>query len=513
VKRAATIEIKVAGRTKSLYRHQAHYRQPDPGRGRDRTHAAAPSVGFRTRVVPCALMRDSRIRAAAVFVLLGLIAYAATLAIFAPGYMTRDSGVQLDQARSFELNDAHPVLMALVWRFIDRIVPGPLGMLLLMAGLYWAALSALFWSLEGGLPARALGLLAVGFFPPIFSVVPVIWKDTLMQVGLLAGITCLVLPTARGRWLRVALALVFFVVAVGARHNAVAAVWPFLVIAVLSWPALRVGSPGVRLLLASGISILGTLGLGLGSRAAAAGVSRNDHVWQYAAAFDLAGMSLRTGQVLLPPEAGVLTVGMGLGEIRQLYRPDYAMRLYNHCVPYNESCVPVLHPIRQPQQLDHLSAAWRRALVAHPGAYLRHRLAVVAWLVGIIKARPKNYFLEESPMHYLVSVYPPPPRAMGALAAIERALGWVVFNPLVYVGACLVLLALAGFRYLRRSGPLLPVLFGLSGLSYLVSLVVAAASPDYRYMVWTIACAVLGGVTSLWPPGRDRAERGDPASG
>src|SRR5258708_38894722 len=97
------------------------------------------------------------------------------------------------------------------------VLPGPLGLLVLMSGLYWVGLSVLSWVLRASIPVRVFGLISVGFFPPVFSNVAVVWKDTLMQAALLSGLACIVVPTKRLRTARYVLGLVFFIVAIGAR--------------------------------------------------------------------------------------------------------------------------------------------------------------------------------------------------------------------------------------------------------------------------------------------------------
>jgi hypothetical protein len=457
-------------------------------------------------VIPALIRGLSAQRGLLPLTVLGAVALTITLILFAPGYMSRDSGMQLEQARSLLLNDAHPALMAVIWRFTDRIVPGPFGMLALTSTLYWAGLTGLMWSLRGPLAVRAAGLLAVGFFPPAFSNVPVIWKDTLMQAALLAGLACVVLPTQRARLARHLLALVFFAVAMAARHNAAAAVWPLLAFALLQWPVLTGAARWLRLTLASAAAMLLTVAIVLGIKAALAPFVKSENLWQHTAAFDLAGISLRRGELLIQPDNGVLSPGMGLAEIRKLYRPDYGSKLY-HCVPFaGSACMEVFNRVKDPEQLANLSRTWRRAIFAHPADYLAHRWAVAAPLLGWSGGPVETYFLATAPHHKLARPYPLPPRATRALQWIEDRLRWSGFRPAPYVLLAILLLPVLLVRHLR-GGPGLPVAFLLSGLSCLLSLLIAAGSPDYRYMVWTILCTVLAAVTSLLPaqidaPGR-----------
>ena len=51
-----------------------------------------------------------------------LLVAAFIVLLFYPGIMSNDSIASLRQARSFEFNDWHPPVMALIWSVLDRIV-------------------------------------------------------------------------------------------------------------------------------------------------------------------------------------------------------------------------------------------------------------------------------------------------------------------------------------------------------------------------------------------------------
>src|SRR5690242_1074340 len=61
--------------------------------------------------------------------LLCLAGFCLTLALFHPGFMSYDSVEQLLDARTGQYGDWHPPFMALLWRQIDRVIPGAFGML------------------------------------------------------------------------------------------------------------------------------------------------------------------------------------------------------------------------------------------------------------------------------------------------------------------------------------------------------------------------------------------------
>jgi hypothetical protein len=425
------------------------------------------------------------------FALVGSVAFAVTLYFIAPGWMAPDSGDQLAQARSLALRDDHPPLTALIWHVTDQILPGPLGLLVLMVALYWAGLTAIFASLDGPLAARSIGLLVTGFYPPAAANLPGVWKDNLMHGALLCGIACFALAATRQRgprWALWGLGALAFLVAIGARHNGAAAVWPFVMMPLLGVRWLRRAAGPLRWLVAVGASLALTLALTIGLGKALAPLAQKTDFWQIVPVFDLAGMSVAAGEVLVEPEAGVLTRGMGLREIAAKYNPRYVNFLY-YCIPFKgKRCVPVFRRTLDPVQLQHLRGNWLSAITHHPGAYLTHRWRVAAKLFGT--GAPGLYFVDPKPHTKLALDYPPPERTRRLLTWVDTQFGSPWFFPWVYVVLSLVLLPVAVFRH-ARGAPGLPIFVLMSGLSYMVSSVLSAGASDFRYTVWTIACSVL----------------------
>lgn len=437
-------------------------------------------------------------RGFSVWVLVALVAWAVTMLVWAPGFMSRDSGDQLAQARSLELSDDHPVMMALIWHVTDRVLPGPIGFFALVCSLYWAGLALLFSALEGPLVARALGALVVGFFPPGFINIPIICKDDLMQAALVGAVALLILPTARGRAIRFILAGLLFVIAIGARHNAATAAWPLLALPLLALPVL-VGKPKwLRLVVASVAGLALTLALTVGVDRALRPLGKKTDFWQMIPVFDLAGMSVITGEVLVEPESGVLYPGMGLEHIRRFYQSNYVNRLY-YCMPFGgKRCAPLFRHTQDPARLAALSDNWLRAIVAHPLAYLEHRWAVGKALIGVEQGAPGAFYYSGKPHHALAKNYPPRRLAVKTFAWFDRQVGKLWFHPWLY---CLIGCALlpVTLRHYSKTGAALPVAFVLSGLSYMLGLFITTGSAPYRYTVWTTFSVVLALATLVIP--------------
>lgn len=432
-----------------------------------------------------------RTRSCLIVATVGVFAFAVTLYLTAPGWMSRDSGTQLAQARSLALLDDHPPLMALIWHYTDRVLPGPLGMLVLIAALYWTGLTAIFASLDGPVAVRSIALLLAGAYPPAAANLPCIWKDSLMHGALLLGLACLATAGARSRrtrWLLSALGVIAFMVAIGARHNGAAAVWPFFMLPILALPVLQRAPVLLRWLVAAAASLVLTLVLTLGLGKALEPLAKKTEFWQNIPVFDLAGMSLVAGEVLVEPQAGVLTRGMGLREIGAKFNPRYVNSLY-YCLPFKgKRCVPVFQRTLDPAKLQRLKANWLKAVIHHPGAYLKHRWRVADRLLG--DGAPGLYFVQPAPLTPFALDYPVPDRTRRLLSWIDAQFGSLWFLPWVYVVLSVLLLPVAVFRHVRGA-PALPILILISGLSYIASGVLTTGTSDFRYTVWMIACSVL----------------------
>jgi len=142
-----------------------------------------------------------------------------------PGYMSSDSVLQLTEARSGHFTDGNPPLMAAEWWLLDRIISGPLLMLLLQGALLLGGLYVLFRHLTTDKAAAWIaGTIFV--FPPVLVTMAVIWKDSQMAAYLVAGTAALIQPRLRTRIIGIAL----LIAACSLRHNAVAAVIPLIAV-------------------------------------------------------------------------------------------------------------------------------------------------------------------------------------------------------------------------------------------------------------------------------------------
>jgi hypothetical protein len=316
---------------------------------------------------------------------------------------------------------------------------------------------------------------------------------------LLTGLACVALPSRRALVVRLLAALLLLLLAIGVRHNAAAAAWPFLAL-----PALRLLPIRRRWLRVPAAGLLGLIlafGLTKSIEVASAPLVQRTEFWQTVPTFDLAGMSLQLDELLVEPETEVFTQGMGLEQIRLLFSIEYGPRLY-YCLGFRgKRCVPLFRRTQDAEQLRQLSANWQRAVREHPGAYLAHRAAFARELLTVNLSHKLLYYLNGAPHHPLAADYPPTRRSLRVMAKLEHHLKSPVYQPWIYGLLCLVLIPVGLFRYARGEHGVTLAL-ALSGSCYLLSTIVAGSTTDFRYSVWTIACAVLGLCSLLLSLGR-----------
>ncbi|HEU4580524.1 MAG TPA: hypothetical protein VFS67_19845 [Polyangiaceae bacterium] len=411
--------------------------------------------------------------------------FVAVCAVCWPGFMSPDSVEQLRQARDHIYSDDHPPLMAMIWAVADRLLPGPAGMLLLLNALYWGGLlvCARYWPLPRR--ARTIAFALVAAFPPLLVNLGVIWKDILMQGALVCVLAAYLRYRRSHGLIPLAVALVFSVLAIAARHNAAAAVWPLLVLFAAEHPrwSSRLAR-WKRWLGAMGISLalVAVMQQGI-TRSLAPFVKRQTHFWQVGLLFDLAGMSVVEGELLFDPGARMLRKGVTIGVLSDKYNPRHPGSIF-----YGRH--PVIKHTDDPDQLKAIAQNWARAIRQHPRAYLVSRWRVYRNLLGLSSTPPAYMVFAEIHKNKFGYALAPSPLRDRTVDAFELLAKTPLFRVWLYVfgGVLLFFASAAAFWF---GGAPLALGLSLSGLIYHLTFALLSCSDDYRYSLWTITCTVL----------------------
>ncbi len=225
-------------------------------------------------------------------ILLGLMGFL-QLYVMWPGILTSDSQVQYAQAIAGAYSDHHPPLMSFVWRYLDKIIPGPGLMFGLHLSLLYAAIAFYMRSFRS-FKARFLWLL-LPLVPHVFIFSNLILKDVGFAFSFLLCAAYLSYCAAEHKKL-----LFYGMVALGVillYGTALKFQAYYCAPIVLAWMAYARVQDGVH----SKKFMLYFVGLVLVFYSCLHGINhmlvpdaQKNHAWQYVKIYDLAGISART---------------------------------------------------------------------------------------------------------------------------------------------------------------------------------------------------------------------------
>ncbi|MEP6859975.1 MAG: hypothetical protein ABJE66_05105 [Deltaproteobacteria bacterium] len=394
-----------------------------------------------------------------------------------PGYMSNDSMVQLTEARSGHFSDGNPPLMAAEWWLLDRIISGPVLMLLLQGALMLGGLYVLFRRLVIDKTAAWIAG-AIFVFPPVMVTMAVIWKDSQMAAYLVAGAAALIQPRLRTRLIGVAL----LVAACSLRHNAVAAVAPLIAV-LFEW---RQGMRWTKRL-----AIVGALAVVVGL--AGFGITRflaGKHVRLTPMYNDIVGVIAYTDH---RTDADLREVLRGVPlAIDKYYQPQAELLVgMNHGWLVMNGPDPFFVPPKNEEQWDATVRAWKELVFDDPHAYFlfhTYQLSrLLHWPDDDLPGAVWNLFVEAQEQTAWVDHTATYSRAQLVLGfdlfyGLDRNTS--LFHPWIYAVLALLLIPLC------RTG--LPFALFTSGLLYELSFFPVGVEPEYRYSHWMVLATAIG---------------------
>jgi len=420
-----------------------------------------------------------------------MVGFSTVVMLFRPGGMTNDSIGQLTLARHLDrLGDGHPPLFSVIWAIGERFIRGPMSMLLFMNCLYWGGLAVTFHHYPLPRKWQGIAFLLVGFWPPAFSILGVIWKDVLMQaaiVGLLASF--LVFRKTGGRR-SFRMGLLFAFLAVSVRHNGVVAVFPMLGLHLAEHRLVRNWRPWKRNL--TSWLTAGALSLAMyeGLQLLFSPFVRHQHFEQNIWIYDLAAMSVKADRSLFLPEDPVLQPGKGLAELKTVFDPRRNWRLFD-CLPGTKPCERVLEHTVDSDKLAALKGNWSRQVRTQLRLYLSVRFDLYRDLIGLA-GKPvflhrdqidpnKLGYKHTAERRHRVSRY---------LAIRNRLARTPLFAVWLYLAAALAI-GVATIRDFWRARPPLAAALATSAILYHLTYFFLSGSAEFRYANWSILATLL----------------------
>ncbi len=412
-----------------------------------------------------------------------------------PGVMSVDSHYQLVQARTGEWGNWHPPVMAALWSVLDRIVAGPLLLLLLQTSLFAVGLYALARRYFSPRTA-AIVTAAMLVFPPVFVVLAGVWKDALMAALLVCGAAGVVAPRRPAQvagWLAL-------VVASALRHNAALIVVPLVAMiaplpaAWAAWSAWRQRAAG---------ALVGIAVAAAGSLADRALTRVDEHPFANLLALpDVAG-TIAHAPDLSDAEVGALLAGTPLrGTPDHLQDKLRALRVERsgwELLALGDDRLFEL--ATTDEQADALVAAWKRAITTYPAAYAAHRLTVFGRAMGWNGPKPNFTTPLDEPSELLAAIgeaHAPNGFQRAVSRGVHAIRKWPLFSPILY------LVLAAGLLVVLWRDPLQRGLLA-GAIIYELSLVVLSpGGHDFRYVHWLVVVSVFGAIVHVARALRER---------
>ena len=440
-----------------------------------------------------------------------LCAFAAVAqtAIFFPGYLSFDSAHQWWQARHNAISTLSPPGQVLLLRALalpfGSLLPGgaPTALYALNIAAFWACVA--YVAVTQRTRCASLAVLAVfACCPTQWIILPHVWSDVTLAVCLM--LVCVLLDasarTIANDIRAKCLVLVACVILVGSallRHNAVFAIVPLAWWASVRWRALTgsASSWGSRtrdLPVFAGTAALLAIAISAYLVVPRWVAKERADTWAITLIWDLQAMSVRSGQVLVPPS---ICDNATLEDLRQSFDPVFGINMY---VKSKARWVNAATGLAAQQRSD-LLGAWAQAAANHPSAYLRHRWHVFINTLGPKANReadgsadePMRYVFNDNPRVELVSSTAHT-RARQAIAWLKpqlwaSPLAWIVISSSVLLGVGLRSRA-SPARSASADSRIAAVIW-LSAMFYLVPLFIALPSSEMRYVLWpTLACVL-----------------------
>jgi len=408
------------------------------------------------------------------------------IASFYPGYINSDSLDQLLQARRGVYLLYHPPVMAWVWRPLDALFPGPIGMLVLQNAFLWSGI-AIIVALASKRWFAMLGVLGIGFAPPVVAQISTVWKDSQMGAALVLAWALLLAGRLRSSIVAVLASMPLLIYASAVRSNGPTASFPIAVLlGITLFEFFDEGSSRWKKPTAGAIAGVLVVWAGISSNNAL-GVKGSMLPFQGPFLHDLVGMSFDTGRNELP---GYLQQGphaADLNSLRQIYRPD-------NFDPLFWTKGRSIFQTRDPNEARELYWRWLDAVSHHPILYLRHRLVLFSGLLGIgVKDVIYPYQWQVEPNSLGIT------KTKGvlnkwAMLYLEVTRNSIFFRAWMYLLLTL-LTVVASFRYRRAR----PTLLSLALSIYLYAFAYLFVTPTgaFRYIWWSVVGSLLMPLT-LW---------------
>lgn len=383
--------------------------------------------------------------------------------IFWPGLLTPDSQAQYQNAIAGVYNDHHPIIMAVLWRWLLYISSGSAGIFVFHLVLLYGSVYYLCLCLPLGKKSYAL---LFPFIPSVFVYSGFIWKDISFAYSFLfigSFLSFLNVNNYSLKWYQTI--FLIFILFYGTLVKYQAQYCAFFLLIWVSYTALKTYTFRDHLkyfVLITGTFIFCVLSF---NKIMAPQVQVN-HSWQYVKIFDLAAISLKTDRFFIPDF------------MKTSYFTNDKFRKITNDQSVDDLIFPENAILKLPQtsvQRQDLKNIWWKVILQYPLIYLKHRLHTLAFTLGGVPGYgPISHFIQKCNF---------PEGIQKAFLIISRIMGYLFLSHFLQIlGSILyVFISLRTLSITKFAIPLF--FFNVMGISFTSALLFCsmAGTPRYTY--------------------------------
>ncbi|CAK8724173.1 MAG: hypothetical protein CDV28_12236 [Candidatus Electronema aureum] len=425
--------------------------------------------------------------------------------IFYPGAMSGDSVNQWYQVTNPEMISSwFPPSMVYLWIVLNKITYGPQGMLIFQ----YIILNLSIWLLARifyhRVIHRVIFICFICFFPPIFFITGVIWKDVSVFVSLSMSFALLFKFELNRKKIFLLLSILFFIYTISVRHNSVVCLLPYIIYILSILIKSSISKKTILITILTPIFFYGGVKL---SNFLIHGIVKKENVVHHMenATFiwDLWGMSVELNKNIIPEyvfsDTGRL---LTIEQLKRLYEPYTCSIIY----------LPHINPYRCTDNADKFpdkifKKDFIRLILKYPAAYLKVRSRLVLYMLGIkwpvphVPAIVAFEFNIYKPSDKQDVLYEPSKHLeMRHKIAMEKSFYvayWFLMKTYLYrvwvyiVLIILQLVAAISYKaYLGDSYRRIVLILSI-GLIYWFPYIIISTSSDFRFSIPTVYCGII----------------------
>ncbi len=423
-----------------------------------------------------------RARAAQRIALAAIVAALLNFIAFYPGLLHHDAWAYFKAARDNDWTNWQPPLLGFFWIPLQKLYYGPQPMFVLFVAGYWGGFALLARAVAEHDRTLAAGTFVAALFPLLINFNGQLVKDVSMTICLL--LAAAIAAGIEFGWIkrrRIAVPFMWLFLVMGAfmRANSLFGLPPLIDLAAAAtsrrWAASSIVK---RAILAGLIAIAVAPGHILADR----------YLFRV---IDIQPMSQL--QVF---DLGGITFNSGKDAYKGFFGPDFVARNARCYTPrhwdvYGWGGCPEVYENLKPRFGSELSKLWLEGIVAHPLAYLQHRLAHANRFFQFLCRDCKEIvFTGGQSTNQREFTFEP----TILYKMIDAAAEWLNDSPFgppyVFLLVCLAW-TLAAFAIRDLVTRRVTLLLALSGAMYALGFIPIGIAHEYRYIYWTMLCAAV----------------------